>query len=143
MVMHFGHVFPEVLPAFELSWTVATLEVPFVCVNHHVVLELVLVSQLLSANVTRVDGGVDVHRFHVVFEGLVGAVRLSAIALERLLPSVHVLVHLPVLVVEKGFATYGATVLPGLALVLVVTLDVGQQVLFQEELFVADGTAVL
>ena len=48
--MHFGHVFPEVLPAFELSWTVAALEVPLVCVNHHVVLELVLVTQMLAAN---------------------------------------------------------------------------------------------
>ena len=139
MVMHFGHVFPEVLPALELSGTVAALEVPLVSVNHHVILELVLVPKLLPANGSRVD----VNRLDVVLERLVGAVRLAALALERLLPPVHVLVHLPVLVVEKGFATNGAIVLPSLALVLVVTLDVGQQVLFQEELFVADGTAVL
>ena len=141
--MDFGDVLPQVLPALELSGAVAALEVPLVGVNHHVILELVLVPQLLPADVAGVDGGVDVNRLDVVLERLVGAVRLAALALESLLIAVDVLVHQPVLVVEEGLAADGAEVRPHLSLVLVVALDVGQQILLEEELLVADRAAVL
>ena len=70
-MMDFGNMFLEILPPLELGRAVAALEVPLVRVNHHVVLELVLVPQLLSTNVTGVDRGVLMNHFHVVFEGLV------------------------------------------------------------------------
>ena len=107
MMMDFGNMFLEILPPLELGRAVATLEVPLVRVNHHVVLELVLVPQLLSTNVTGVDGGVLMNHFHVVFEGLVRAVGFSALTLERFFTPVDIFMHQSVFVVEEPFAADG------------------------------------
>ena len=79
----------------------------------------------------RIDGGVVVNVFHVVLESLVGAVGLSTVALERLVPFVYVLVHQPVLVVEEGLAAERAHVRAPFALHLMIPLDVRQQVFLQ------------
>jgi len=142
-MMDFGNMFLEILPPLELGRAVATLEVPLVRVNHHVVLELVLVPQLLSTNVTGVDRGVLMNHFHVVFEGLVRAVGFSALTLERFFTPVDIFMHQSVFVVEEPFAADGAVVLTNFPLVLVVTLDVRQQILLEQKFLVTDGASVL
>ena len=123
-MMDFGNMFLEILPPLELGRAVAALEVPLVRVDHHVVLELVLVSQLLPADVTRMDGRVHVDRLDVVLERLVGAVRLSAIAFKGLVSSVHVFMHHAISIVEKGFPAKCANVRSAFSFDFMVTLDV-------------------
>lgn len=76
-------MFAQIFTSLKFGVAVAALEISLLRVNHHVVLELVLVSQDFAANLARENlSFLGVHHFAMIIQGLFGAIRLSTATFE-------------------------------------------------------------